>query len=283
MYASADTNFNQDVKIYRLVSTNGQNWVLNPTSPVLSKGLGGADWDRKSVETPAVVKFQNLYYMFYTGYPTTMSDATTYRIGYATSPDGITWTKKNSFIVAPTVTNGVYDYSNFAFNQFITAEPAPVVFNNQLYLYFSALGINASVSSTLQTIGLIKSSDGNSWSAPQQVLIPDQVLYPRASNWKGYSTPHAQVINGKVHMFVDVVTDTPFSQNKIHRAVSSNGESGWVSDSEAIFDKSEFTWTASQIRSPSVLVDGSQTFLWFAGDAGVNSLGIGLAKCNLAQ
>jgi len=277
MYASADSDFDQDIKIYRLVSSDGLNWSLNPNSPVLSKGSSAADWDRKSVETPAVILFQGQYYMFYTGYPTTQADTTSYKIGYATSADGITWTKK-SMLLAPTNPSGA---PNMDFNQYIVAEPAPVVFNNKIYLYFTALGANATVGTTLQTIGLVESSDGITWSSPQQVIIPDQGLYPRSSNWKGYSTPHAVVLDNKVNLFVSVVTDSPFSQVKIHRITSANGKSNWVHDSKEILDKSEFSWTANQIRSPSVFLSGTDLFLWFAGDANVNDLGIGMAQCKL--
>jgi predicted GH43/DUF377 family glycosyl hydrolase len=277
MYASADNNFDQDIKIYRLTSSDGLNWSLNPTSAVLSKGTGSGDWDRKSVETPAVIFFQNQYYMFYTGYPTTQSDATSYKIGYATSSDGITWTKK-SMLLAPT---SPLTAPNLDFNQYIVAEPAPVVFNGKIYLYFTAVGANVSVGTTLQTIGLVESADGNSWSSPSQVLIPDQTLYPRGSNWKGYSTPHAVVLDNKMNLFVSVVTDSPFSQVKIHRIVSENGKNNWVHDSKEIYDKSKFSWTSNQIRSASVLLNGTDLFLWFAGDASVNDLGIGQAHCKL--
>lgn len=277
MYASADHNFDENIEIYRLISNDGVNWTLSPSTAVLSKGTGGADWDRKSVETPAVVSFNGQYYMFYTGYAVTQNDATSYKIGYATSSDGISWTK-GTVLVQPTDPSGA---PNMDFDQFVTAEPAPVVFNGKIYLYFTALGANASVGTTLQTIGLIESSDGVTWSTPQQVVIPDQTLYPRASNWKGYSTPHAAVLDNKVHLFVDVVTDTPFSQDKIHHLVSSDGKTGWVHDSTAIFDKSEFAWTTNQIRAPAVLLSGTTLYLWFAGDAGVTNLGIGLSHCAL--
>jgi predicted GH43/DUF377 family glycosyl hydrolase len=279
MYASADNNFDQDVGIYRLISNDGKSWSLSPNTPVLEKSSGAADWDRKSVETPAVVKFNNKWYLFYTGYPVSQSDATSYQIGYATSNDGISWTKQSA-ILSP---SGV----NMDFHEFIVAEPAPVVFKNKIYLYFTALGANASVGTTLQTIGLITSSDGVNWTAPEKVLEPDQQQYPRNSNWKGYSTPNAIVMDNKVHLYFDVVTDTPFEQVKLHHAVSSNGISAWIQDSQEIFDRSEFSpWADVSLRSPSVVLDGKILRLYFAGNGDTSAfpdvpMGIGLASCHL--
>jgi hypothetical protein len=282
MYASADNNFDENIQIYRMVSTDGKNWSLAPSTPVFSKATGGSAWDRKSVETPAVVKFNGLYYLFYTGYPTTQSDATTYKIGYATSSDGISWTRQPTTF-APTDPAGS---PNLDFNQFIVAEPAPVVFNNKIYLYFTALGADVSVGTTLQTIGLT-TFDGSSWSSPQKVLSPDQTLYPRGSNWKGYSTPHAAFLNNQVHLFFDVVSDSPFFQKKIHHAQSSDGVTNWTQDSQAIFDRSQFSpWANVELRAPAVLQVGSTLYLWMAGNGDTSTLptidmGIGLAKCDL--
>lgn len=278
MYASSDNNFDQNIKIYRLVSSDGENFSLSPSSPVLSKGSGGGDWDRKSVETPAVVSYNGTYYMFYTGYPTTQTDATSYRIGYATSSDGISWTKQG-MLVAP---SGVF----LDFNENVVAEPAPVVFNNKIYLYFTALGANVGVGTTLQTIGLM-TFDGTSWSTAEKVLEPDQSQYPRASNWKGYSTPNAVVMNNKLHLYFDVVTDSPFEQVKIHHASSSDGKTSWTQDSTYIFDRSEFNpWADESLRSPSALIVGKSISLYFAGNGDTSgfpnvTMGIGLSKCSL--
>jgi len=102
MYASANTNFSQDIKIYRLTSSDGENWTLNPTSAVFSKATGPSDWDRKSVETPSVVLFNGKYHLFYTAYPVSLGVVTDYKIGHAISLDGISWTRDANYLLAPT-------------------------------------------------------------------------------------------------------------------------------------------------------------------------------------
>lgn len=280
MYASADTNFGQNIKIYRLISNNGKNWTLSPSTAVFEKSVDPTAWDRQSVETPGVIYFKGLYYLFYTGY-TNQTNSATYNVGYATSLDGISWNRKATRLT-PTNPTGVPDLN---FMQYVVGEPAPIVFNNKIYLYFVAEGAHLSVNSTLFTIGLITSDDGINWTAPQEVLTPDQTLYPRSS-WIGYSTPHAAVLNNQVHMFFDVALDNPFKQIKLHHAVSADGVSNWANDSAAIFDYAQFNWTNDQINGPAVLLDGASLYLWFGGQGNLVNfpnilMGIGLAICPL--
>lgn len=58
-----------------------------PDNPVLNVGPEGS-WDEKAVVEPFVIVDGDTYKMWYGGF-----DGTNYRIGYATSPDGKTWTK----------------------------------------------------------------------------------------------------------------------------------------------------------------------------------------------
>jgi len=285
MYASSDNNFDLNIAIYRLVSNDGLHWALSPSSPVFQADPNPAAWDHRAVETPDVVYFNGQFHLFYTAYPVTHTDAYSYKIGHATSADGITWVRDASYIVAPNdPTNPAPSpILNPSFNQWISAEPAAVVFQNKIYLYFTAVGANLGLGTTLQVIGLTTSSDGITWSAPQSVLEPDQALYPRAT-WIGYSTPMAAVLNGQMHLFFDVAQDatqvTPWKQLRIHHASSADGITGWTHDSSAIFSQSDFTWTSNEIRSPFTLLDGTSLFLWFAGDDGA-TLGIGASKCAL--
>ncbi len=297
MFASSDISWNGYVQIYRLVSSDGKNWsITNSGNPVFEKAASG--WDSHCVETPAVVYYGGQYHMFYTGYDVaydytssdgngsgdgdTLYDDDTaskhFRIGHATSPDGITWTRDSSNpIVFPT---DPYVVPNLDFNQSVVGEPAPVVFNGKIYLYFTAVGASIDVGTTWQTIGLVV-YDGTNWDAPRRVLTPDLLIYPRSSGdeYIGYSTPNAAVIDGKVHLFFDVVLNSPWTQVKIHHAVSSDGESGWIQDSGALLQRSDYYWTESEIRSPSVLVYGGNLYLYFAGhyyDGSVPNLSIGL-------
>ena len=168
-------------------------------------------------------------------------------------------------------------------------EPGPVVFNNTLYLYFTAVGVDSTLvpPAGLQVVGVMSSADGIVWSAPALAFKPDQTVYPRASNWVGYSTPNAVVIDGKAHVFVDVANDhgnNTWTQEALHHAYSADGLTGWTQDAAPIRRLTDFTWTKREIRSPAAFLDGTTLRLYFAGDDlfNTNAWGIGQMTCSLA-
>jgi predicted GH43/DUF377 family glycosyl hydrolase len=284
MYASSNLGFAptppSPVQIYRLTSTDAASWTPDPAAPVLTVATG--QWDQGGNETPAVVFFGGKYHMFWTGYPDAWPalDSTHFRIGHAVSADGISWTKDASFLLGPSGNPG-------DFNQFIVGEPGPVVFNNTLYLYFTAVGVDTALGASLQTIGVVTSADGVAWSTPALAFKPDQTVYPRASNWVGYSTPNAVVIDDKVHVFVDVANDhgnNTWTQEALHHAYSADGLTGWTQDAAPIRRLTDFTWTQREIRSADALLDGTTLRLYFAGDdlLATKAWGIGQMTCSLA-
>ena len=282
MYASSNLGFppagpaSSPVQIYRFTSPDAVSWTLNPAQAVLK--VTPTQWDEGGNETPAVVFFGGKYHMFWTGYPDAWPNLNAYnfRIGHATSTDGIAWTKDATFLLGLGVSG--------SFNEFIVGEPGPVVFNNTLYLYFTAVGVDTGLGAGLQTIGVITSSDGIAWSAPALAFKPDQTVYPRTSNWVGYSTPNAVVIDGKVHVFVDVANDGSgnWTQVALQHAYSADGLTGWTQDPAPIRRLTDFTWTAREIRSPAAFLDGTTLRLYFAGDDLPNAWGIGQMTCSLA-
>jgi hypothetical protein len=285
MYASSNLGLSvpapNPVQIYRFTSPDAVNWTLDPTQPVLT--VAAAQWDEGGNETPAVVSFGGKYHMFWTGYPDAWPalNSMHFRIGHATSTDGIAWTKDATFLLGPSGVSGSFD-------EFIVGEPGPVVFNNTLYLYFTAVGVDSTLvpPAGLQTVGVMTSADGVAWSAPVLAFKPDQSVYPRASNWVGYSTPNAVVIAGKVHVFVDVANDGSgnWTQEALHHAYSADGLTGWAQDPAPIRKLTDFTWTAREIRSPAAFLDGTTLRLYFAGDdiGNTNAWGIGQMTCSLA-
>lgn len=275
MYASSDIAWNGVVKIYRLTSEDGIDWNLNPSNPVFENSNDGA-WDSHSVETPSVVFYDEQYHMFYTGYDVandftsagvdnllgTIDDdnySKHFKIGHATSTDGINFTRQG--IVAEP--SAPYDAVNLDFNQFIVAEPAAIVKNNKLHLYFTALGADAEVNSTWQVIGLTI-YDGGNWDSPRAVLKPDLDLYPRET-YLGYSTPAAIEIEDQIHLYYDVVLESPWTQVKLHHASSVDGIAQWTQDATTLMSKEDYSWTAAEMRSPSPLVYNEQLYLYFAG------------------
>lgn len=270
MYASADHDFTDDVETYRIVSSDLTHWRLDPTAPVLAVGAAGA-WDAGGIETPNVVSFGGRYYLFYTGYAPQYpnSDPTSFRIGEATSADGVHWIRSTTPMLAPGAAP--------AFDDFAVAEPGAAVVSGKIYLYFTAIGSTGG-----EVIGLTTSPDGNTWSKPREVLQLERSVYPASAHWVGYSTPDPVVVGGKVHLFVDVANEPPggaWTQERIHHAVSADGVTGWVQDATWLYRRSDFVWTRDAIQSPAPLVDGQVLRLFFAGHALPNHFGIGMSSC----
>ena len=289
MYASATYLFNFPVRMYRLTSSDGIQWARNPTEPVLTDAAPGA-FDAGGLETPAVVFFQGQYHLFYTTYKYDINDPlfSVYdmRIGHAVSNDGITFSRSSTEpVVSPSGTDGDPGNDWYAF---IVGEPGPVVFNGELFLYFTTVGADAALGTSLQVIGVIRSTDGINWSAPELALKPDQTLYPRNQDWIGYSTPNAMVLNGAMHLFFDVAHQPPagnWLQLRLHHASSPDGLTQWVQDAQAIRSAGDFVWAVNEIRSPDAFLDGSTLRLYFAGHEldGNNPeyFSVGMMSCDL--
>lgn len=83
-YSGANGTF---VRIGHATSADGVTWTKDVDNPVLSYGTAGS-WDYPRVEGPNVIYDGSVYHMWYNG-----GSHSAWRIGYATSPDGINWTK----------------------------------------------------------------------------------------------------------------------------------------------------------------------------------------------
>jgi hypothetical protein len=197
----------------------------------------------------------------------TLSDVTSLRIGHATSPDGITWTKTGQFL-APDGVSG-------SFMENMVGEPGVTVLGSTMYLYFTAIGTDAALSNTLQSIGRTSSTNGTTWTTPVQALRPDQTLYPRAT-YAGFSTPQPTTYDGKILLFYDVAQDSPWTQVLVGNAISVDGLTSWSYNFAPTIGRDQ-AWRSREVRSPSALQDNEGLHLWFAGDNGTD-LGIGYAK-----
>jgi predicted GH43/DUF377 family glycosyl hydrolase len=84
-------------------SDDGVTWTKYDQNPVLVMGPPDS-WDDRWLETTSIVYHNTTYHMWYTGY-----DGSTRRIGYATSDDGVIWTKYANNPVLDVGTGGSWD------------------------------------------------------------------------------------------------------------------------------------------------------------------------------
>ncbi len=264
MYLTSTTGevFNSPVQPFRAVSSDGIQWTLQPSQPLLDP----AGTPYKSLETPSVVFYKNAYHMYYSGiFPE--GTVPSMAIGHATSPDGITWTKDPRAPAVLSATGNVSDW-----NGYLVAEPGAVVYKDRIYLYFTAMGARpGGTPPQKQVVGLATSTDGSRFDKPR-IVLEQSDLYPADRGFVGYSTPAAAVHEGNVHIFCDVAyfnkdDDPQWSQVALHHAVSDDGEHGFRQDPAAIVTRQDFAWANGEISGPCVLFDGETIKMWFLGHA----------------
>ena len=129
-------------------STDGLNWVKYPSNPIIKPSFLGND--QKYIATPYVVRLNLTYNMWYTAKSAAAPNIN--KIVYATSFDGIHWTKWPSPVFAPSTDPTAWDarsvYSSSA------------IWNGQLFgIWYS--GINQT--GLVPRIGYATSPDGADW------------------------------------------------------------------------------------------------------------------------
>lgn len=273
---------------YYASSPNGTDWTIDKTS--LFKGSGAGTYDGYKVETPSVVKNATQYHMYYTS-RSEPSDILS--ISHASSTLVNSGWKKdlNNPILSPSG-----GYPNDVWDALTVAEPAIVMHNGLYYLYFTAVGCRETTcqetyasTGTIKvsrTIGVAVSADGVNFGVHRKVLSQGP-LYPEASGYEGYSTPQVFKSSSLFHMYYDVYRwvsqGDEQRQVALHHATSVDGFN-WKEDKNPIFERTDFSWTGMEIRSPSVINDAGTFKMWFAGNAelpisGPDDAGIGYATC----
>lgn len=92
------------VKMGHATSTNGLTWTKDPANPVL-ESLTAGNWDYSRIDYPSVLFDGAVYHMWYSG----GSIPFKWKIGHATSTDGINWTKDTETPVLVPGPSGTWD------------------------------------------------------------------------------------------------------------------------------------------------------------------------------
>tara|TARA_R110000803_G_scaffold3216_5_gene10942 strand:- start:719 stop:1885 length:1167 start_codon:yes stop_codon:yes gene_type:complete len=295
MYMTTSTDnsapFLPPVEPFRATSSDGISWTLAPTTKLFS--TAGSPF--VSHETPSVINFDGAYHMYYTG---KYADGT-FAIGHASSSDGSTSWTNHGLLLAPTGDDDDF-YGTAA------AEPAAVLFDSKLYLYFTGVtprkvGGVLQYTPQKQVLGLMTSTDGSSFTTPVEVLAANEDKYPpnygsggsgnpNKRGYVGYSTPSAAVSpDGNMHLMYDVAVfggsspTKPYQQILLNHSVSSNGTSGWVEDAaDMTLDRKDFYWSGgrgrgddAEVIGPSLMFDSDgKVKMWWTGHDDV----VGLAE-----
>jgi len=125
--SSSDPASSQVTRILYASSFDGITWNKRP-SAVLSPSTNANDWDSVSVYTPSVIFDGSIFGMWYSGLGQNLTNP---QIGYATSPDGATWTKSSANPILSAGPGGSWDSAG--------VEQPDAVFANGFMLFYDGL------------------------------------------------------------------------------------------------------------------------------------------------
>lgn len=175
-------NFSFDVQIGHATSPDGITWTKDPNNPVLPRGSKGA-WDVSWINAGSVLYDGTEYHIWYTGCDTLVG----VKIGHATSPDGLTWTKDPENPVLVAENPGNWDNPRVDFPS--------VIFDGSAYHMWYSGG-----NYFQWKIGYATSADGTNWAK----YSSNPVLKPgKSGTWDSRSVATMSVIDedGKYKMW----------------------------------------------------------------------------------
>jgi len=276
------------VRIYEAKSFDGIEWSIN-SKPIIEPGAPG-EWDDSKSETPCVIKVNDAYHLYYSGFKRGDGPGK-YKIGHATSKDGVNWQKDpNNPVIS------FHDDPNvWGFYQ--AAEPG-VVYNprdKKIYLYYVTMklrdnykGKNQALA-TIQGICLATSFDGSNFEhyglsrdGKRDAVLVQNSFYSTDQDYRGYSTPFPLIdSSGVFYLFHDVVLDSKkggWQQVSLAYSKSDNGYDFLPVENDFLV-RGEESWTTKDLRAPSVLEDELGFTIWYAGNISnwrkMSGIGIG--------
>lgn len=137
-------------------SADGLHWTKH-NLPVLTVGSSGA-WDNAFLEGPSVLLDGNTYKMWYAGYDAIVDGQSSdgcVNIGYATSVDGINWSKYAGNPVLSTSLNG--------WDMLYVQDPHVIKKDGQYHLWYGGVD-TSNLGGYGQQTGYATSNDGINWS-----------------------------------------------------------------------------------------------------------------------
>jgi predicted GH43/DUF377 family glycosyl hydrolase len=265
MWFTAAVNFvSLNNNIGFAVSDDGVSWSMH-TSAVLSPSAG--KWDSYTVEFPCVIRENGIYKMYYAG---NSGGDFLYKIGVATSSDGINWTKDtlhNPVLVPGTE---IWEKDGIHGVCVIPAEEGYKMWYEGFNLspFFVGMGYATSV-------------DGISWQ--KDTLNNPLFSLGALGEWDdgGIHMPNVIFIDSKYYMYYGGMKPD-WSNRQIGLATSSYGNKEWIKYSQnPVISPSPGMWDSELCEEGRVLLVGDTLYMWYAASGypgGIHLWQIGLAK-----
>jgi predicted GH43/DUF377 family glycosyl hydrolase len=236
-------------------SNDGLVWNKPYPNPVLQ--AAGFTWEGTGVGGPSVI-IDNLgiYEMWYTGI-----DGTTASIGWASSPDGITWTRNPSGLPVLTATSSAWDADSVAFPS--------VIQDGGLYkMWYTGQDTSQGLSMIFElAIGYASSDDGITWTK-----APNPVLTKTLASWDSRGVGACSVKKSGASGFVMYYTGFTNHDEIVFDVISEIGEAvcydgiglAWTKTGSPVLEADAIGgWDEEGVAAPSVVMLGGATKIWF--------------------
>jgi sucrose-6-phosphate hydrolase SacC (GH32 family) len=261
-YSGTSYNMNgKDIGV--ATSKDGMTWTKYNGNPVLRDGTFGY-WDYERINAPSVLydKQEGIWKMWYAGYAAYIGG---FWIGYATSPDGINWTK----FAGAENTGLVFMSSDYAenFDGYSVLSPEVLKMNSPRGKYHMWYAGNGGTISSNQ-IGVAFSDDGIHWRRYPDDESPQPVLPIGApGQWDEGETvsPSILPIGSVLHMWYQG-SNADKSITGIGHATSTDGGITWVKDpaNPLLVGAALGDWDAERVFYPTVVQDAQgRLFMWY--------------------
>jgi uncharacterized repeat protein (TIGR02543 family) len=253
-------------RIKYATSLDGLSWVQYGT--VLDTG-GVGSWDSLAATSPSVLYDGTTFKMWYAGYGNAFPVYGS--VGYATSSDGIHWTKYAGNPVLVRGRNGGWDDFNIGYD---------TVFHNGTH-YLMWYVAQQSVD-TLDRTGIATSIDGVSWTkyAHNPVLVSGP-----SGRWDDRHAEAGSVLwNGSHYVMWWAGQDWATSTTKIGLATSPDGFS-WTKYAQPVLEPGPSgSWDARSVWNPCVIQRGATLLMFYNGyeSAPPYSARLGLATSTIS-
>jgi predicted GH43/DUF377 family glycosyl hydrolase len=227
-------------------------WKMYAGNPILKQTPGYWDQDHYYFDAPAVVKVNGVYQMWYqSGLNRTISSGgnDAFWIAYATSSDGITWTKQGA-VLNPGPAGSWMDigpwgpsvlYENGVYKMWFVGAKYPLSYRNG--------------------IGYATSTDGKNWIMDAQPVVP-------LSATIGATLNPAVIKMGEVYdLFVGITSSTTDYSTDIILMTSSDGRA-WTNKGVVMSARKDLPWQQSGILPCDVIYDEGKLKMFYTGFLG---------------
>jgi predicted GH43/DUF377 family glycosyl hydrolase len=255
-------------------------WTKYEGNPVV-EGTSGT-WDANWVSQPSVLYVDDEYKMWYAA--SDASPADPYRIGYATSPDGINWTKYDD----PNTPDPPFDKSGPVLEGDSGAWDWRGVFGANVVLDGNVYKMWYQGSNSLYNrIGYATSPDGVSWTKYDDPSTPDPpfdksdpVLDRADGEWEHYQVTQPTVLfdgteykmwyMGVGYEWIHRIgyATSPDGINWTKYDDPSTPDPPFAESDPVLWEGEDGEWDDMSVLVPSVLFDGTMYRMWYAGSGG---------------